>query len=164
MARISLRRRDGSVRAHALVDDEDFDWLNQWRWSLSNGYVERKVGPASRQRSIKLHRLILGLDFGDPRHGEHENRDPLDNRRANLRIAERAAADNLQNLSMRGDNTSGFRGVCWDRARRRWMAYATVGGVRHNLGRFATADRAAAVTAAFRASHMPFSEDARLAA
>jgi hypothetical protein len=155
--KIPLRARDGSVRAYALVDDADFEWLSQRRWHLSTeGYVERHESG----RLIYMHRLILGLEHGDPRKGDHENRNRLDNRRSNLRIAERGDLDNNQNVGVRADNTAGCRGVSWDKQRRKWKAQVQVTGEIHFLGRFETSAEADAACKAFRAERMPFSDDA----
>jgi hypothetical protein len=75
----------------ALVDDADFDWLNQWKWyadrSEETFYAVRNVQlPGGKRTRIKMHRLVLGLEHGDPRQGDHINHDGLDNRRDNLRI------------------------------------------------------------------------------
>lgn len=156
---IPLRASDGSARAYALVDAADFEWLNQWRWRLgTNGYVMRNDGP----RTVYMQRAILGLEPGDPRQGEHEDRNPLNNQRSNLRIAERAMADNAQNLGPR--SRSGFRGVYEDARDGRWHAQVGLAGRRHNLGRFDTPEEADAACKAFRAEHMPFSSDAKAAA
>lgn len=158
---IPLRARDGSIRAHAIVDVADFDWLNQWRWCLNRaGYVVRNR-PKPDQGMIRMNRLILGLAKDDAREGDHENRNRLDNRRTNLRIAERGHADNGQNLGLRSDNSSGYRGVYWHKSRHRWVAQGTTAGKTRHLGLFATAEEADAAAKAFRAEHMPFSEDAR---
>ena len=76
----------------ALVDDADFDWLNQWKWyaakAVSNGafYARRTINETGT--SIHMHRAILGLEPGDPRRADRIRRDgTLDNRRDNLRIA-----------------------------------------------------------------------------
>ena len=65
-----------------LIDKEDYDRVKNHRWSYSqNGYVRRN----SRCKVILLHREIL-----NPPNGyitDHINRNPLDNRRCNLRIA-----------------------------------------------------------------------------
>lgn len=51
MARIPLRDRHGEVRAFAIVDDADFEWLNQWRWHLDGeGYARRSVHNPRRVR------------------------------------------------------------------------------------------------------------------
>lgn len=158
--------------ACTFVDDADFDWLNQWRWSLKVGrdgrhrYAVRRVyfgGGRGAQKSmlISMHRLILGLEKGDPRQGDHINRIPLDNRRSNLRIAERGCADNGQNTGLLSNNTSGYRGVHWIKKLEKWQARATVDYKRHVLGCYATAEEADQAAKAFRAEHMPFSDDAR---
>jgi hypothetical protein len=152
------------VHAYALVDDADFDWLSRWTWRLSTGYAVRVESVAGKPRSILMHRAILGLEYGDPRQGEHENRDKLDCRRSNLRIAERADADNQQNRGLNTNNKSGYRGVYWYKRARKWKAQVQLDGKMHHLGYFTTAELADAACKAFRAEHMPFSEEAALAA
>lgn len=157
--RIPLRA-GRQITGYALVDAEDFEWLGQWRWRLhSDGYVYRNYRLGGKQFTVRMHRLILGLAHGDPREGDHINRDRLDNRRANLRVA--TAAQQRQNESPRG-GASRYRGVSWCQGR--WQAVVNLDGQRHYLGRFATEEEAAAVAARWRAEHMPFSEDARCAA
>jgi hypothetical protein len=158
--RIPLRRRDGTVRAYVLVDPADHEWLTQWRWSLSHGYARRDERRAGKRRVVYLHRAILGLERGDPRHVDHRNRDPLDCRRANLRIAQRGHKDNQQNQTPQVGRTSRYRGVCWNKRERKWAAQAGLDGKHHHLGWYADEHKAAAVAAAFRAEHMPFSEEA----
>jgi hypothetical protein len=111
-----------------------------------------------------MHRQILGLEHGDRRQGEHENRNRLDCRRSNLLIATRGCADNSQNKSGLRNNTSGYRGVTWDKRKRKWVAQAVLAGRHLYLGAHATPELADAAVRTWRAKHMPFSEDARLAA
>lgn len=137
MAKIPLRRRDGTVRAWTIVDDADLGWLNQWNWRLhSKGYAAREESG----RTILMHRLILGLQHGDPTQGDHWDRDRLNNRRRNLRPV--SEAQNPQNTSAR-PGTSSHRGVSWDNDRGRWLAQISVAGKKVNLGRFRTEDQAA---------------------
>lgn len=43
-----------------LVDDDCFDYLNQWQWSLNpNGYARRTIRTSSGGASLKLHRVIM---------------------------------------------------------------------------------------------------------
>jgi hypothetical protein len=162
--RIPLWAKDGGIRAWVFVSGRDFVWLNQWRWSLgSHGYAYRVHRVDGKQRTIYMHRQILGLERGDRRMGEHENRNPLDCRRSNLRIAERGQLDNLQNSSLSAANTSGYRGVCWRKKERKWVAEVKLDGRKYHLGYFDIAEDADVVVKAFRAVHMPFSGDARVA-
>lgn len=150
MRRLALRRRDGSICAHAIVDDADFEWASRWRWCLATiGYVVRR--PSGR--TVYLHRELLGLEPGDGLEGDHRNGDRLDNRRENLRIA--SHAENQQNRHY-GWGTSLHRGVCWDKAHGCWRASAMLDGKRYYLGLFAVEEDAAEAAAAFRAKHMPF--------
>lgn len=151
MKEIPLRRRDGSVRAVAIVDDGDYAWINQWRWSFDRYAVRNEGGP------ILMHRLIMGFPAEEV---DHWDRDKLNNQRVNLRLA--THAQNVQNQDCYANNTSGYRGVTWDKSRGRWSAKVRLDGHTHNLGRFDCPKEAADVAAEFRRVHMPFSADARV--
>jgi hypothetical protein len=160
MAEIQLYARDGSVRAHVLVDDEDYAWLSQWRWTLlPSGYAYRRTRRGPSAGVIYMHRQILGLVRGDGRVGDHVNGDRLDNRRANLRVVTRRG--NAQNCLSTIGSTSRFRGVSWNTARQKWIAQAWINGRQTNLGSYDSEEEAAAVAAEARRVHMPYSRDAR---
>lgn len=154
MIRLPLRNTHGDVVSYALIDDVDAHLAaRRWWLQLDHGQRYYVIGTGR----IKLHRAVLGLDFGDGRLVDHINGDTLDNRRANLRIV--TTAQNAQNQGSRG-GTSQHRGVSWCTTRQRWAAQAQVAGRKIFLGRFDTEQAAAAAIAAFRAEHMPFSNDA----
>lgn len=162
---VPLCARDGSVRAIALIDAEDAERVLAYRWCLHpRGYAQRGVMRGGVRRTVLLHRQIMGLGYGDRREVDHVNRNPLDCRRANLRLATRA--ENMQNQSSagnRGATSSRHRGVTFRKDCARWQARAQVGKVPRYLGLFASEDEAAAAVAAWRAEHMPFSAEARAA-
>lgn len=86
MARIPLFAR-GTVVAHALVDDEDLELVAAYRWHRSDyGRAVRNTRPGERGLKRLLHRELFGLELYDPRDVHHRNEDPLDCRRANLRL------------------------------------------------------------------------------
>jgi hypothetical protein len=159
MALIPLRARDGSVRAHALVDDVDYAELSLVPWYLgSRGYAMRQLHyrrPDGTKTSHAefIHRRVLRLERGDPREADHINRDKLDNRRRNLRVVTRA--ENEQNkTNIRG--ASGVRGVHWNKSRGKWMARVTINGKMKHRCYFDTVDEAAAAAAALYAEHHPY--------
>lgn len=158
--KIPLRRRDGSLRGFAVVDAEDYDWLNQWRWFMdNNGYAVRQIRVAvGRQHPMPMHRQILGLEIGDARQGDHLNRERLDNRRSNLRIVTKGA--NAQNRNRSRGGTSKYRGVCWNARVGKFYAYARLNYKLHHLGVFEDEKDAAEAAASFRREHMPHSVEA----
>jgi hypothetical protein len=153
---IPLRAHDGSVRAYAIVDAEDAERVNQWRWSLdADGYVIRGSYTAEgRKTTIKLHRELLGLRTGDGIEGDHFNRIRTDNRRVNLRAATRA--QNGQNRGPKGE-TSKCRGVYFDRDRGKWVAQLRRGGKVSYAGSYLTEAEAAQAASDARRAAMPFS-------
>lgn len=98
-----------------LVDTRDFEFLNQWHWyALWNERskrwaVQRCASSSGVRQSVYMHRVIMGLERGDPLHVDHINHNPLDNRRANLRIATRS--QNSANSRTNTRNICGLKGV-----------------------------------------------------
>jgi HNH endonuclease/AP2 domain len=159
--RLPLRARDGSVRAWAVVDQEDFDHVNQWRWSLSaQGYACRKKG-GRKGTVVTLHRELFELTKADRVEVDHINRDKLDNRRANLRVVPRGTQP--QNTDGRSDRASRFRGVT-PAAGSRWRAQVGMrndANVEENfsLGTYDLEEDAAAAAAQWRHEHFPFANE-----
>jgi hypothetical protein len=121
-----------------------------------DGYWTVTLTIGGRARPIKAHRIIYALTHGRwPKHDiDHRDQNKTANQIENLRDASDAL--NKQNVSMRSDNTSGIKGVSWDRRRGKWVAKMGVSGRQLHLGRFDTRDEAeAAVVLARRLLH-PF--------
>jgi hypothetical protein len=114
----------------AIVDDFNFDWLNQWKWYVNtSGYATRKEG----KKTIRMHRLIHKTPSGF--FTDHINREKLDNRRANLRTVTKS--QNGFNRKAPSNNKSGIKGVYWDKFTNKWRAEIKVFYKKISLGRFA---------------------------
>ncbi len=118
----------------ALVDPEDapkllvHSWIalrTEWGW-----YARRNEQRDGRKIYFLMHRVILDAPPGTQ--VDHRNRDGLDNRRVNLRLA--SPSDNQANQILRSDNTSGYKGVTWHKQTQRWNAQIRVDGSRLHLG------------------------------
>lgn len=115
---------------------------------------------------IVMHREILGLAKGDPRQGDHIDRDPWNNRRSNLRII--AAKGNAQNkgayVTYRGKPVeSAYRNVykAWKgpKGKRVWYGGWKVQIAGHYLGYFTSEDEAGEFAKAWRLANMPGAVD-----
>jgi len=96
----------------ALVDVEDYEWINQWKWyAWSNGRSFYAVRTESvTKKRFYMHREILGLKHGDARKGDHKNPSlTLDNRRQNLRVAD--DFESSVNTRVKKSSKSGVKGV-----------------------------------------------------
>jgi hypothetical protein len=167
MKRIALSntRFGGEPLGFALVDDEDYELVSRYSWSLAvRGAISYAQGPIGRGRSVYMHRLLLSLQLGDRRVVDHRNGDGLDNRRANLRAI--TTAENMRNRRprLRQVGSSAFRGVSWFPLRDKWRATATVNGKQRSLGYFHDELEAARAVEAFWRDFEPSSLDAACAA
>lgn len=123
----------------AIVDDDDFELLNKWKWFASEGgntaYAKRRMWfTDGRKRIIGMHRLLMGIHFGIEKQIDHINGDGLDNRRCNLRIASKA--ENVRNKGKLRNNTSGYKGVAWHDRAQKWQAGIKKNNKRIYLGLF----------------------------
>lgn len=94
----------------ALVDDADFDWLNQWKWfaakSKKTFYARRAK---DKNQLVHMHREILGISSETDLMPDHIDRNGLNNQRFNLRIA--TITQNNSNQTIRVNKSSKYRGV-----------------------------------------------------
>lgn len=113
----------GQIVAHTLVDDEDYDFLMQWRWNYYGRYVERGVTAAEQNapawdgtRIITMHRVVAGTQKGE--HTDHINGNKLDNRKVNLRRC--SLSENARNRKPQQGYTSQYKGVSWSKISQKW--------------------------------------------
>jgi len=115
---------------YALVDNENFEWLNQWKWKFdSTGYAAKTVYPKGK---VYMHQVINETVDGFVT--DHINRNKLDNRRENLRTV--TYTENLRNTGLRNTNTSGYKGIYWWRKRNKWQVSINVNYLKIHLGLF----------------------------
>ena len=128
-----IRLTQGKV---ALVDDEDFEELNQHKWyalkSCNTFYAQRAGGRVNgSMTTIKMHHVILGK----PPKGfvtDHRSGCGVDNQRHNLRFV--THRQNIQNIKK--GNSSKYSGVCWVKRNKKWHAQITVNKIKKHLGYF----------------------------
>lgn len=140
----------------ALVDDEDAEWLGQFRWCAING--KRGIFYAARAvncRTVLMHRLIINAPPG--RLVDHRDCNPLNNCRDNLRLA--THSQNAANRGVRKGCSAGVKGV--HRHGEYFIASICVDGQKMRLGRFASPEDAHAAYA--DAARKYFGEFARAA-
>lgn len=131
----------------ALVDDSDFEELNKYRWRTdkrkNNTYARRSVWDKEKKTNgvEYMHNRILQTPVG--MHSDHMNHNGLDNRRSNLRVC--TAQENNRNRLKQDKNTSGYKGVSWDKDYSKWRAQIKAKSKVVNLGRFACKKEAARV-------------------
>ena len=108
----------------ALVDDEDYEYLSQWKWHYSGGYAMWRSHINGVKTTLLMHRLIMNTPDG--LETDHINSNKLDNRRGNLRISTKP--QNSANKPAPKNNTSGYKGVSWFKAGKLWTARLKVNG------------------------------------
>lgn len=98
----------------AQVDDDDFDYLNQFKWyaqNCGNGrfYAARHLKKDEGLKVVLMHRVIMGLKHGDKRCIDHINLNELCNIKSNLRICNKS--ENGANSKKIQNKTSIYKGV-----------------------------------------------------
>lgn len=118
----------------AKVSDHRFEYLNQWKWfakrdhQTNNFYAFRQ----DNGRTVSMHRFIMNTP--DDLLCDHKNRDTLDNQDENLRNCTKT--QNRMNAGKNKNNKSGYKGVHFDKHRKKYRAFFKVGGKTVPIGSF----------------------------
>ena len=127
----------------ALVDDADYEWLNQWKWcavKMCHFYYAVRHAKQDNARVLYMHREIMsapkGLDI------DHIDHDGLNNQKINMRLCTRQ--QNCANKRKRDFTTSSkYKGVCYIRKNGLWLANISYNNKTMSLGHHAAEEDAA---------------------
>lgn len=138
----------------AIVDDEDFDQVNQFKWrafdlpNRTTVYACREVTVRRKRSFILMHRFIMGFHHKEI---DHKDGDGLNNMRGNLRPC--IHLNNGSNRKLGRNNTSGFKGVSFHKGIGKWQAVVKVNFKPKYLGVFDSPKEAALVYDAAAIKH-----------
>jgi hypothetical protein len=114
----------------AIIDDDDFEYINKWKWQY-----EKNLGYATgivEGKRVRMHCIIVHTPKG--METDHANLDRLDNRKENLRVC--SHSENKMNVDKPSNNTSGYKGVDFQKYCKKWRAKIKVRGCFYHLGYF----------------------------
>ncbi len=114
----------------ALVDQDSFEYLNQWNWYFSDGYAKRCDWKNGKHHIVRMHHFVLPLVKGYMI--DHINGNGLDNRKENLRLVTKS--QNMMNRGVQRNTSSGYKGV--SKHQGKWRAYIVKDRKQIHLGVF----------------------------
>lgn len=131
-AEIVLYDRHNQEKARAIIDVDRIDDVIDTKWyQRPDGYV---AANNYRGRGYTyLHSVVLNKNDNSV-YTDHRDRDRLNNRESNLRVA--TPSQNGMNKNVRSNNTSGRVGVHWSEGNQKWCAMICSHGRHINLGYF----------------------------
>jgi len=115
----------------ALVDDEDYKYLMQWKWHFSNGYAIRSAQTPRPRKHIYMHRVVAKTP--DELEVDHINHNRVDNRKENLRNCTRRQNQHNQSVQKR-KIFSQFKGVT--KYRSKWVTRISINRIPIHIGYF----------------------------
>ena len=129
--------KDQTKAVYALVDDEDYEELSQYKWYFHKGkndnradYTKRYQHKNNKATIISMHRAIMKPPKGMV--VDHINGNGLDNRKKNLRVC--TNAENCRNAKKPKNNKSGHTGIFWRKEDKGWQVNICVNYKQKYLG------------------------------
>lgn len=126
-----------------VIDIDDLPHVSKFSWyplkhtenyTSVQGSSSIKVNGLKKSTSFRLHRYILGMTDSS-KLVDHIDRNQLNNRRNNLRICNRK--ESAWNTGLFKSNVSSkFKGVTFNKARKKWIAQIHTEGKTRGLGYF----------------------------
>jgi hypothetical protein len=133
----AFRRIPLTQGKYAIVDPEDFERSNKHKWcavkSTNTFYANRNKRVGKKYITIGMHREVIhppGHLFVD-----HINHNGLDNRKANLRPAT-CSQNNYNRIHFGKSQSSKYKGVRWNKQRKKWIVLIKYNCKRKFLGYF----------------------------
>ena len=119
---------------YAIVDDDDYDEINQFNWCFSHGYAVRAVTISKGKRKWqRMHRLVTNCSAD--MEVDHANHDKLDNRKSNLRVCSRSENNHNQQI-LTYAKSSVYKGVSFYKRIGKWQAQIKLNNKNKSLGYF----------------------------
>jgi len=111
----------------------------------SSGYLYVCLCKNGKRKNHLIHRLVALAFIPNPENKscvDHIFNNKTDNRVESLRWC--TNQENIRNQQISSRNTSGVKGVSWDKHHQKWSAQIMIDGIKINIGRFETKEDAAA--------------------
>ena len=132
---ISMARKIELSRGEVtIVDNFDYLWLGDYKWSFSGGYAVRvlsvKLGEVEscyNTKTVYMHKEIMKFYGLIGEKGDHKNRNKLDNRKENLRPSTNQQ-NCWNNTKPKGNHSSKYKGVDWYSNKEKWRS--RIGGTK----------------------------------
>lgn len=126
----------------AKVDDEDYDYLNQWKW-YAHKCGKRYYATRKERKDIllRMHRVLLNMP--QAMQIDHIDGDSLNNQKLNLRVC--TQAENLRNKENTRGGTSIFKGVSMAGRHKKWRSQIKLNSKTLHLGYFNSESEAAKI-------------------
>ena len=115
------------------IDNDDLEKCSKLTWHYAKNKDSKYIQTRIKGKMIKLHRYIMNMNNSNLV-VDHINRNPLDNRKSNLRIC--SYKENSFNKSIRVDNTSGIPGVSFHKTNKKWRTKIKYNNLTIHLGYF----------------------------
>jgi hypothetical protein len=109
-----------------IVDDEDYDKTVKLHWyatRCAKSIYAQSTSLWKTYKHLTMHRFIMNAQKGQE--VDHVNHNTLDNRRCNLRLC--SHIQNMQNMKPYEKAASEYKGVTWDKERKKWRAKLCIG-------------------------------------
>ena len=110
----------------------------------SNGYLRVELTNTERAKKYRIHRLVADAFIPNPDNKQcvdHIDNNKVNNNVENLRWA--TIQENTRNMSLTGKNTSGYKGVSFNRFTQKWVASIKNNGRSVHIGSYRTVEEAA---------------------